>query len=76
MELAVLEYGATIITPPESAFEDLDIIDIKGATPRAWSVRFDFWTKEEGLSDLSLELTLINGEEELLNVEIDNIHVV
>ncbi|MGD8619980.1 MAG: hypothetical protein PVH54_12445 [Gammaproteobacteria bacterium] len=75
MEVAIKEYGSMIVMPPSKAFEDLDIIEIEGSSPKSWSVRFDFWTEEEGLSDLSLELTLISSEEDLLKVEIDNIHV-
>lgn len=75
MELAIKEYGATIEMPPSEAFEDLDIIEIEGASPKSWSLRFDFWTKEEGVSDLTLELTLISSDNDLLKVEIDNIHV-
>ena len=75
MELAVKEYGSVIVMPPSKSFDDLDIIEIEGASPKSWSVRFDLWTEKEGLSDLSLELTLISSEEDLLKVEIDNIHV-
>ena len=72
---AINEYGKTIISPPDNAYEDLDIIEIENVSPQKWSVRFDLWTKEEGRSDLSIELTLINTNEDLLNIEFDNIHV-
>lgn len=75
IELAASDYSGTITMPPDSAFEDLDVIEIDNSNPIAWSVRFDLWTKEGGVSDLSLELTLISSNYELLNVEIDNLHV-
>jgi hypothetical protein len=73
---AVRQYGATLRIPPESAFENLDAIQARGTVPRQWSVRFDLWTEEEGRSDLSLEMTVIEasvGGSPLL--EIDNLHV-
>ncbi len=75
MELAIKEYGSMIVMPPSKVYEDLDIIEIEGASPKSWSVRFDFWTEKEMPSDLTLELTLISSKEDLLKVEIDNIHV-
>jgi len=61
--------------PPESWFQNIDVIEIEGRAPRQWSVRFDLWTAEEGRSDLTLELTLTENNKELYGVEIDNIHV-
>ncbi len=75
MKSAIREYGDTISMPPDIAFRDLDIIEIVGTEPQAWSVRFDLWTEKEGVSDLSLELTLIDSANDLLQIEIDNIHV-
>jgi hypothetical protein len=72
---SVREYGGTIIVPPENGFENLDIIGVEGAQPRAWSVNLTLWTAEEGRSDLTLELTLRENGEEIYDVEIDNIHV-
>lgn len=64
----------TLAFPPDSVFEELDIIKIDSTNPDEWSVRFDLWT-EEGLSDLSLEVTLIKTNAGLFDVEVDNIHV-
>ena len=33
------------------------------------------WTEEEGCSDLSLELILIETDHTLLTTEVDNLHV-
>lgn len=75
IEMAINDYDAIIIMPPSSVYENLDIIEIQNSNPKAWSVRFDLWTEEEGESDLSLELTFIESNHELYNIEIDNIHV-
>lgn len=72
---AVSDYGRTLVMPPASALDQLDVIEISGSSPRAWSVRVDLWTAEEGRSDLSLECTLIDRQDDLLKVEVDNLHV-
>jgi hypothetical protein len=53
---------------------DADIVQVEGVSPPRYSVRYDLWTKEEGRSDLSIELT-IQFEHYGLQVELDNIHV-
>lgn len=72
---AILEYGHKLVMPPPETFENLDVIEIVDASPNRWSVRFDLWTEDEGRSDLSLECTLIDSEENLLLAEVDNLHV-
>ena len=42
---------------------------------RVSCVRFDLWTVEEGRSDLSLEFTLVDGYNERMDFELDNLHV-
>ena len=72
---AINEYGCTITYPP-LLFKMIDVVQIKGKTPLTYSVRLDLWTEEEGRSDLSLEMTLIDiGEGDYCKVEIDDIHV-
>lgn len=75
IEVAIREYGRHLTIPSESQYSNLDVIEILGSNPRAWSVRFDLWTEEEGRSDLSLELTLIEVPGPMLQVEVDNLHV-
>jgi hypothetical protein len=72
---AVSEYGHTLVMPPDSVLNQLDVIEVKGSLPKTWSVRIDLWTAEEGRSDLSLECTLIDRPGNLLAVEVDNVHV-
>lgn len=77
---AVDEYGRRLLMPPDVAFDELDVVEIdtKGGA-RAWSVRVDLWTEEEGRSDLSLEMTMREPNEDdgggQLVVEVDNLHV-
>jgi hypothetical protein len=74
MQQAIRDYGGTLVTPPDTALLDADVIEVAGANPRTWSVCFDLWTKEQGTSDLSLELTVKEGSPEP-KVELDNLHV-
>ncbi len=72
----ISDYNSELIMPPEADFEDsMDVIEIMNSNPRAWSVRYNLWTKEEGRSDLTIELTLIDNEGNNWIVEVDNIHV-
>jgi len=74
IEAAIVEYGRTLVVPPVSAFSFMDVIEIRNSPSPSWSITMPLWTKEEGRSDLSLELTLVEkggGFE----VEVDDIHV-
>lgn len=70
----IQEYGRTLVNPPDSAFENLDVIEIVNCESPAWSVRVDLWTKEEGRSDLNLQLTVVQSEDRWL-VELDDLLV-
>ena len=72
IRFAVDEYGCKLIMPPREL--KLDIIEIEGRSPESWSVRSDLWTEEEGRSDLTLELTVID-KGDTVGVELDDIHV-
>jgi hypothetical protein len=74
MRTAIQDYGRTLVIPPEDWFQTMNTVAVRDSSPTRWSVTVPLWTKEEGRSDLSLELTLIqrtNG----LEVELDDIHV-
>ena len=73
LKYAVGDYGREIVMPPDENFDELDIIKVENA--REWSVRCSLWTKEEGRSDLTLELSLIEISDEGFQVEIDNLIV-
>jgi len=74
IERAVHEYGRKLVMPPSEAFDELDAIQIMNQVPCKWSVRMDLWTREEGRSDLSLDLTLIQYGDNY-SVEVNDIHV-
>jgi hypothetical protein len=71
---AISNYGQTLVDPPQSAFQELDVIQVKGSAFPTWSIWMPLWTAREGKSDLSIQLTLIeHGETHI--VELDDIHV-
>ena len=70
----VAGYGRTVIVPPHSVYEHLDLVPVKAAPVPTWSVRMPIWTKEEGRSDLTLELT-ISLEPSGPRVELDDLRV-
>lgn len=74
IEGAIRDYGRTVVMPPNTAFEELDVVSVKNAYPPCWSVRMNLWTAEEGRSDLSIELTLTEASVGYAIV-LDDIHV-
>jgi len=70
----IQEYGRVLIAPPDDAYEDLDVVQVQNVSPARWSVRMNLWTAEEGRSDLSLELTIVEGPDGHA-IELDDIHV-
>jgi hypothetical protein len=73
IEKAVLQYPYSLKHWPDRV--PIDAIEVKDASPRAWSIRADAYTSEEGRSDLSLEMTLIEHTAGQLTVEFDDLHV-
>ena len=74
IERAVREYGKRLVMPPAEALDQLDVVPVRNVVPPRWSVRINLWTLEEGRSDLTLELTLFEGEGRYV-IEVDDIHV-
>jgi hypothetical protein len=71
------DYNITIIKiPKEKLASQLDIIKIDNLYPDEWSVNTKIWTREDkGISDYTLELTLINNDKEFMDIELDGLHV-
>lgn len=77
---AVAEYGRTLVPLPEEGMRAVDVLPID---PAAWSrpdrrelaVHVPLWTREEGPSDLSLALTLVEAQDGTFDVEVDNVEV-
>lgn len=74
IDKTVAAYGRSIVVPPDSAFEFMDVIRVTIANPSRWSVTMPIWTQEEGRSDLSIELTVIDTVDGP-RIEIDDLHV-
>ena len=74
IDLAIKQYGRNLIIPPRESYDAIDAILVLDTTPPQWSVRFTLWTREEGSSDLTLELTLIQADKGC-RIELDDIHV-
>lgn len=78
IQAGVEDYGRTLVSPPESAFQSANVVEIETSTEiPQYSVRFYLHTQEEGRSDLELQATLIDDdvESDLMTVEIDGILV-
>ena len=73
IQKAILEYRCHLVPYPDDVI--FDIIEVTKSSPREVSVWAPIYTKEEGLSDLSFELSLIEVSENNFKVEFDNIHV-
>ena len=77
LRTAVREYGRRIVVPPLEATPPLDVVEVSPgrAARRSWSVDVDLWTVEEGPSDLTLQLTVREGEGGRYVIELDDLHV-
>jgi len=75
IEYRVKDYGRSITELPGEGYQKIDVIEIDNSNPREWSVNVPIYTKEEGMSDLTLELTLIDSISVIYGVEFDNLHV-
>lgn len=74
MEEGIREYGHQLNAPPDHIYDRMDFIEIPDANPQAVSTDIDLWS-EGKRSDITLELTLIDSDGDLYDVEIDNLHV-
>ena len=72
---AIHSYGRELIPLPPEAFSLIDFVSVRGSNPPQWSVVVPLFTKEEGRSDLSLELSLRRLAPHAYTFEIDGIHV-
>jgi hypothetical protein len=75
LKAAVAEYGRTIVPLPQEGISLIDSIPIQNAQPSVWSVVVPLFTREEGRSDLSLELTVTQLQEGSVDIQVDGLHV-
>ena len=72
---AVKDYGMEILPLPKEGYEKLDIVEVTDSNPKEWSIYVPIYTTQEGMSVLTLELSLIDNPSELYQIEVDNLHV-
>ncbi len=72
---AIEDYGKTVTACPEPIEELLDIVEVRNTTRPTWSVVVPIFTREEGRSDLSIELTFVEWGGETLRVTLEDIRV-
>ena len=71
---AVTDYGRKLILPPHDGLRLMNVIEVKNTDPKRWSIVMPLWSKEEGRSDLTLEMTAIECASSF-SIELDDIHV-
>ncbi|MGH3071496.1 MAG: DUF7668 domain-containing protein [Gaiellaceae bacterium] len=72
---AVHDYPATLIPLPDAAFDIAgDAYLLVGSDPPQWAVDQDLWTREEGHSDLTLQVD-VRFRRGAYRLEITGLHV-
>jgi hypothetical protein len=74
LERAISTYGRTLIPIPNDGYRLMEVTAVAPSSPPCWHVALPLWTKEEGRSDLTLEMTFRKDEVEI-EIEVDDIHV-
>ena len=75
LERAISEYGQTLVRLPPEALEDFEIYQVQDTEPPTFELVVDLWTREEGRSDLTLELELVDRFNGAYEVSIQSLHV-
>jgi hypothetical protein len=75
MKAAVAMYGRTIVPLPQKAASLISSVRIQKAADPTWSVVVPLFTREEGRSDLSLELMVTESQPGSVAVHVDDLHV-
>ncbi len=71
---ALEEYPGKLTMPPESAFEGFDLLEIENTNPPEWSIDFDLWY-DDSQSDLTLIASVVKKQDGIIEIAIDDIHV-
>jgi len=74
IKIVVNEYGKSFMVPPPSAFEIVDAVLVRDTDLPTWSLRVPLWSKEEGRSDLEMQLT-VRQRGKRWDVELDDMLV-
>lgn len=75
---AVSEYPATFVEPPSPDAAPLDVIEVEQgeqSAARRWSVNVPLWSVEEGRSDLTLEVTVMESSSGSFIIQVDELQV-
>src|SRR5688500_4313886 len=75
LRTALADYHREPIMPVAPVEELFDVVEVHGSSPASWSVGLPLWTKEEGRSDLTLEMRFIDSDADLYTIEIEDLHV-
>jgi hypothetical protein len=71
---AIDEYGRQLIMPPPEGYRLMEAVNVKNARPSRWSIAMPLWTREEGRSDLTLEMTVIEQQNGFC-IQLEDLHV-
>lgn len=75
LRTAIEEYDAAFVPIPLDQELDLNIIEVPAAELPTWSVIVPLYSREEGKSDLSLSLVVIQKDDSTIEIEIEDLHV-
>jgi hypothetical protein len=72
---AVGDYPHRLVPPPESAWNEIDVVQARDLEPATFLIDFPLWTEDEERSDLVLQLRLVEEYPGAFESEIAGIHV-
>lgn len=75
LEAAVADYGRMVVAPGDGWWQSVEVTPVESADERAFHVAAPLWTREEGRSDLTLELRLTELAPEAYEIEVEGLHV-
>lgn len=73
---AVIEYGRTLVRPGAGWWDEVTVTPIDAGDKGAFHVAAPLWTIEEGRSDLTLELRLVESSRDIYESEVLDLHVI
>ncbi len=78
IRLALDVYGRTLEVPPTASFDALDaldVVEVTGVSQHTVNIRVPLWSREEGRSDLELNVTATEVSPGLWSARIDDLLV-
>jgi hypothetical protein len=72
---AITSYGRTLVSPGESWWASVEVTPIDAGDRASFHIAAPLWTTEEGLSDLTVELRLVESAPQVYETEVLDIHV-